>query len=125
MPPTRARSAAKKSLTACSSDSPNKSVDDDHPHNEVLLYVWVVVTYVGAAVGAGDAEVLEELGDGFGGHRRAPVGVEGELVAFDAVPGERVGDEGLGDRRVLGFGDGPAHDVAAEDVDYHVAVEVH
>ena len=52
---------------------------------EVGLRVRVVVGHVGAAVAAGDTEVDEQLSDRLGGHRRAPVGVQGELTAFDAV----------------------------------------
>ncbi len=47
---------------------------------EVRLAVGVVVADMGAAVAAGDAEVDKELGDGLGGHRGPPVGVQGELV---------------------------------------------
>ncbi len=45
---------------------------------EVPFGVGVVVAHVRAAVAAGDADVDEELGDGLGGHRRAPVGVQGQ-----------------------------------------------
>jgi hypothetical protein len=67
----------------------------------------------------GDAEIDEELGDGLGGHRGAAVGVDGELVAVDALAGERVGDEGFGEFAGLGRRHHPAHHVAAEDVDDH------
>jgi hypothetical protein len=83
-----------------------------------------VVAHVGAGMGAGDAEVLEELGDCLGGHRRPAIGVQCELIAADVVTGERVGDEFLGDLGVLTGFDGPADDVATEDVDDHVAVVV-
>jgi hypothetical protein len=86
---------------------------------EVRLAVGVVVGHVGAAVAAGDAEIDEELGDGFGGHRRAPVGVQGELVTRDALADERVGDERLGELAGLGGRHHPADDVTAEDVDDH------
>jgi hypothetical protein len=79
---------------------------------------------VRAAVAAGNTEVDEELGDGLGGHRRPAVGVEGELVAVDAVDGEGVGNERLSELAGLGRGDHPAHDVAAEDVDDYEQLEV-
>jgi hypothetical protein len=70
-------------------------------------------------VGSGDAEVDEELGDGLGGHRGAAVGVQGELVAVDALAVEGVGDERFGELTGLGCGDGPGDDVAGVDVDDH------
>ena len=79
---------------------------------------------MGSGVAAGDAEVDEELGDGLGGHRGAPVGVQGELVAVDAVAVESVGDELFGELAGLGGGDHPADDVAAEDVDDDVQLVV-
>jgi hypothetical protein len=83
---------------------------------ELSLAVGVVVGHVRAAVAAGDAEVDEELGDGLGGHRRAPIRMHGELVPVDAVGGERVGDERLSELAGLGRRHHPAHDVAAEDI---------
>jgi len=50
---------------------------------------------MGSAVAAGDAEVDEELSDGFGGHRRSPIGVQGELVSADALVGDSGVDEVL------------------------------
>ena len=72
----------------------------------------------------GDAEVDEQLDDGLGGHRRAPVGMERELVAIDLVLGEGLGDERLGQLPGLGGRDHPAHDIATEDVDDHVQLVV-
>jgi hypothetical protein len=40
---------------------------------------------VRAAVAAGDTEIDEQLSDRFRGHRRAPIGVQGEGVAPDAL----------------------------------------
>ena len=60
---------------------------------EVGLRVGVVVGHVRSAVAAVHAEVDQQLGDRFGGHRGAAVGVQGQLVGFDAVVGEGVGDE--------------------------------
>ncbi len=83
------------------------------------LGVGVVVGHVGPAVAAGDAEVDEELGDRFGGHRRSPVGVQGELIVVDLLAGEGVGDERLGEFTGLGGRHHPPDDVAGEDVDDH------
>jgi len=91
---------------------------------ELRLGVGVVVRHVRTAVAAGDTQIDEQLGDRLGGHRGAPVGVQGELVGFDAVAGEGVGDEGLGQLPGLGGRHHPADDVAAEDVDDHVELVV-
>ena len=40
--------------------------------------VGVVVADMRSGVGAPDAEIGEELGDALGGHRRAPIGVDGQ-----------------------------------------------
>ena len=69
---------------------------------EVRLGVWVVVADVGTAVAACDTQVDEQLGDRLRGHRRAAVGVQSELVTLDAVAGEGVGDERLGELTGLG-----------------------
>ena len=86
--------------------------------------VGVVVGDVGAAVAAVDAEVDEELGDRLGGHRCAPVGVQGERVLRDALLEVDTFDEVLGERAGLGVGERPADDVAGEDVDDDVELVV-
>ena len=69
---------------------------------EVRLGVRVVVGDMRAAVAAGDAEIDEELGDRFRGHRRAPVSVQGQLVPVDALAGEGLVDECFGQFTGLG-----------------------
>jgi hypothetical protein len=59
---------------------------------EVRLDVGVVVTHVGPGVGPGDPEVLQQLGHGLRGHRRTPVGMQGELALGHALPGRVVGN---------------------------------
>ncbi len=86
---------------------------------ELRFAVGVVVGHVRAGVRAGHAPVDEELRDGFGGHRGAPVGVDD---VGDAVHTHRLFEHGLG---VLACGDGPRHDVAGSDVEHHVQVVVH
>lgn len=56
------------------------------------------------------AQINEELGDGLGRHRAASVGVQGELVAVDALAVDRVGDEGFGEFADLRGCDGPGDD---------------
>jgi len=46
--------------------------------------------------------------DRFGGHRGAVVGVDGQPVAVDAVLGDAVGEQLLGQRSGLGLGEQPA-----------------
>ena len=52
---------------------------------ELAFGVRVVVAHMRAAVRLGHAELGQQEGDGLGGHRRAAVGVDGEL-AWDDVP---------------------------------------
>ena len=91
---------------------------------ELALGVRVVVADVGSRVGLGDAEVGEQVGDGFGDHRAAAVGVDGQLVAGDVLSGDRLGEQCLGESGALGAGQHPAGHVAAPDVDDHVQVVV-
>jgi hypothetical protein len=84
----------------------------------------VVVGDVRARVGLGDAEIGEEQRDGLGGHRRVAVGVDRELRGEDPLPLARGADQLLGERGGLLRGNHPADDVAAEDVEDHVQVEV-
>ena len=86
---------------------------------EVRLRIGVVVADVWAAVAAGDAEVDEQLGDGLGGHRRAPVGMQGELVASMPWAASVSAMNASASSPVSAGGDHPADDVAAEDVDDH------
>ena len=45
----------------------------------------------------GDTKVGEQMSDGFGRHRAAAVGVDRQLVAFDALLADRVFEEGFGE----------------------------
>ena len=91
---------------------------------ELRLGVGVVVGDVRPAVGLGDAQIGEQGGDRLGAHAGAAVGVEGERAGLDVVPGHGLGDQLLGQLGALALGDHPADDVAAEDVEDHVEVEV-
>jgi len=92
---------------------------------ELGFAVGVVVGHMRSAVRAGDAEIDEELGDWFRGHRGAPVRVQGELVTPDALGLESTVDELLGELAGLGRCHGPCDDVAGEDVDDHEQLVVH
>jgi hypothetical protein len=69
------------------------------------------------AVALGDAEVEVELRRRPGDHRRAAVGVRGELLGDDALVPATRRDELLRGGCGLALGDLPADDVAAEDVE--------
>ena len=77
----------------------------------------------GRRVGAGDAEIGEELGDGSGGHRGAAVGVQGELAGGDCFGGGAGGDEFFGEAVGFAWCDEPADGVAGVDVQDDVEVE--
>ncbi len=91
---------------------------------ELRLGVGVVGRGVRAVVGLEHAEVGEQERDGLAGHRAAAVGVHRQLIGRDVLLLADLGDEVLGDERVLAVLDGPADGVAAEDVEDHVEVEV-
>jgi len=72
-------------------------------------------------MGAGHAEVDEQRGHRLRCHRGAPVGVHG--VRRRPVPGDRIVDESLCRKGILGRGDDPPRVVPGVDVDQHVQVE--
>jgi hypothetical protein len=82
---------------------------------ELGLGVRVVVGAVRPGVAFGDAEVGEQEGDRLGGHRGAAVGVQGELVAADALLADRLGDQPFGEDRGLTMRDHAADRVPGED----------
>ncbi len=91
---------------------------------ELAFAVGVVVACVRSAVGLGHPEVGQQERHWLGGHRRAAVGVDGELAVGDALLGDGVGQQRLGERGALGVGQHPARHVARVDVEDHVQVEV-
>src|SRR5713226_4897193 len=75
-------------------------------------------------MGAGDAEVGEELSSGLRDHRRAAVSMDGELARRDVLLLAGFPDEPLSQACALVGRHHPADDVAAEDVEDHVQMEV-
>ncbi len=63
---------------------------------ELGLGIRVVVAHVRPGVALGHTEVREQEGNRLGGHRGAAIGVDGELVARDALLGDRLGEQRLG-----------------------------
>ena len=91
---------------------------------ELTLRERVVIGDVRVAVGLGDAQVGEEQGDRLGGHRSAAIGMDGELVRHDVLLAAGLTNQPLGQLGALAFGDHPADDVAAEDVEDHIEIEL-
>lgn len=72
------------------------------------LGVGVVVGAVRSRGGLGDAEVGQQHRDRLGGHRGAAAGLDGQLVTRDALGGDGLGEQPLGQRGAVWFGDQPA-----------------
>ena len=70
---------------------------------EVGLAEGIVVGDVRSGVGLGDAEVREQQGDRLGRHRRAAVGVDGQLPTLDSLA-----RAGLGDQLLASVEDSPS-----------------
>jgi hypothetical protein len=91
---------------------------------ELGLGEWVVVRDVRPRVALRDAEVGVQMRNRLRGHRRPAVSVDGKLAGGDSLPLASLFDELLGERCALAVGDHPADDVAAEDVEDDVQVQV-
>jgi hypothetical protein len=91
---------------------------------ELAFGVGVVVAGVGSVEASSESESGEELCDGGGGHGGAAVGVDGELSGLDALVSGGFLDEELGEFSGFSGVEEPADDVAAEDVDDDVELEV-
>ena len=79
---------------------------------------------VGPAVGLGDAQIGQQKGHRLGAHDRAAVGMDGELAGRDDLFCASLLDELLGQFGAFARRDHPAGDVAAEDVEDDVEIEV-
>src|SRR5262245_14713507 len=64
--------------------------------SEMTFRERIVVGDMGTRVGLGDTEVGQEQGDRLGSHRRAPVGMDGELPLRDLELAASLRDEALG-----------------------------
>src|ERR1035437_6609698 len=88
--------------------------------------VGVVVRYVRPGMAAGDLQVRQQVADGPGGHG----GHGGAVIGVDVTgPGAVVGDDGVLHERfrqvaVLAWVYFPVNDLAGEDVEHHVQVEI-
>ena len=91
---------------------------------ELRLGVRIVIGDMRTAVALGYIKVDQQGGHGFGSHAGAAVGVQGEAARGDVLLGGGVGDQLLGQLGGLARGDHPADDVAAEDIQDQVQMEV-
>src|SRR5450756_695380 len=72
----------------------------------------------------GDAEIGEQQGSGFGLHRAAAVGMQGELAGGDIMLHDGVVEQGFEQRGAFSIGDAPGDDPAAENIDDDIEMEV-
>ena len=72
----------------------------------------------------GDAEIGEQQGSGFGLHRAAAVGMQGELAGGDIMLDDGVVEHGFGQRGAFSVGDAPGDDPAAENINEDIEIEV-
>lgn len=91
---------------------------------ELGLGERIVVGDLGARVAPRHAELRQQQRHGLAGHRRATIGVEKQLAWSDALLRASLGDQPLCERGGLPWREHPAGHVSAEDVEYHVEVEV-
>ena len=75
-------------------------------------------------MGLGESQRGEQHGDALARHRRAAVHVQGELNGHDPSLAPGLVDQALGEWGRFVVGEHPAHDVATENVEDHVKVEV-
>ena len=73
-------------------------------------------------MGFGDAEVGQQQSHWFGFHRRAAIGVDGELAGRDELLAAGMFDQTLGQFGAFAIGDHPAHDETAEDIQDDIEV---
>ena len=72
----------------------------------------------------GDAEISEDQGGGFGLHRAAAIGMQGELALGDIMLDDGVVEEGFEQRGAFRVGNAPGDDPAAENIDDDIEIEV-
>ena len=68
---------------------------------ELRLGIRIVIRDVRTAVSFGDVQIDEQLGDRFGAHAGAAIGVQGQCPRHDILFVDGIGDELLGELRSL------------------------
>jgi hypothetical protein len=84
----------------------------------------IVVGHVWPAVRFGDAEIGQEQRDGLAAHRATAVRVDRQLAWLNVVLRAGLGDQSLGEDGALARREHPPDDVATEDVEDHIEIEV-
>ena len=77
----------------------------------------VVVRNMRTAMSLDDAQIGEEQSQGFGRHGRASIGMDGELAGRDVLLGAGIFNELAGQAGSLAWGDHPAGDITAENIE--------
>lgn len=91
---------------------------------EVTFRERIVVACVRTRVALDYAQLHQECGHGLAGHRRASVGMQGELTGRDLLTHQSLLDQRFGELGILLFCDTPADHIAAIDVKKHVEVVI-
>ena len=91
---------------------------------ELRFRVRVVIGNMRSRVALDHAQVTEQQSNGLASHRCSTICVNRQLVTCDFLLPAGFGNQALGQGSTFSMGDHPAHDVAAEDVQDHVQVEV-
>src|SRR5664280_3832818 len=91
---------------------------------ELTFRVGIVIRDMRPTVRLGDSQVRQQEGNRLGGHRGSAIGVEVELAGNDELLVAGVADQALGELGTFAIGHHPANDIAAEDVQDHVEIEV-
>ena len=90
---------------------------------ELRLGIRIIIRDVRTAVSFGDVQIDEQLGDRFGAHAGAAIGVQGQRPRYDILFVDGIGDQLLGKFRSFPVGDHPTDDVTAENIEDHVQVK--
>ena len=72
----------------------------------------------------GDAEIGEHQGGGFGLHRAAAIGMQGELAGRDIMLDDGVVEQRLEQRRAFRVRNMPSDNPAAENINDDIEIEV-
>ena len=91
---------------------------------EVAFGKRVIVGRVRPIVRSSNAEIGEQQCGGFGHHRAAAIGMQGELARWHMVLGDRVVEQRPEQHGAFRIGHTPADHTATEDVEDDVKIEV-
>src|SRR5664279_2254537 len=91
---------------------------------ELTFRVGIVIRDMRPTVRLGDSQICQQKSHRLGGHRGSAIGVEVELAGHDELLVAGVADQALGELGAFAIGYHPADDIAAEDVQDHVEIEI-